>query len=327
MINQIIDEVTDFEPCQELVVAKNGDAEGTVPARLDKWLAEQLPELSRSRCQKLIESGQVQWNDAVCQNKKQILKAGDRLLVTIPDIVPLDVAAQAIPLDVLYEDDQLIIINKPAGLVVHPGPGHPDGTVVNALLAHCPDLAGIGGVQRPGIVHRLDKDTTGAMVVAKTELALQSLQAQLKAKTARRLYWGIVYGAPQELQGTVNLPIGRHPGDRLKMGVVTVEKGGREAVTHWRLLERIGNYSWLEFQLETGRTHQIRVHSKQIGHPIVGDPLYGSHRSLNINLPGQALHAHQLSLIHPVSNEVITAIAPMPSHFEKLLAYLRQRQP
>lgn len=322
MINQIVDEVevTDLDSHQELIVAKDG-------ARLDKWLAEQLPELSRSRCQKLIESGQVQWNDAVCPNKKQILKAGDRLVVTIPELIPLDVVPQAIALDILYEDDQLIIINKPAGLVVHPGPGHPDGTVVNALLAHCPDLAGIGGVQRPGIVHRLDKDTTGAMVVAKTELALQSLQGQLKAKTARRLYWGIVYGAPQELQGTVNLPIGRHPVDRQKMGIVTVEKGGREAVTHWRLLERIGNHSWLEFQLETGRTHQIRVHSKQMGHPIVGDPLYGSHRSLNINLPGQALHAHQLSLIHPVTNEVITAIAPMPGHFEKLLTYMRQRQP
>jgi 23S rRNA pseudouridine1911/1915/1917 synthase len=164
------------------------------------------------------------------------------------------------------------------------------------------------------------------MVVAKTEAAYHHLQAQLKSKTARRLYWGMVYGAPKEPQGTINLPIGRHPGDRLKMGIVPPEKGGREAVTHWQLLERLGNYSWLEFRLETGRTHQIRVHSKQMGHPIVGDPLYTAHQSLNINLPGQALHAHQLSLIHPLTQETLTAIAPMPPHFEKLLIYLRQRQ-
>lgn len=294
--------------------------------RLDRWLADQLPDLSRSRCQKLIEAGQVLCNGEICQNKKQVLTRGDRLKVTIPDPVALDVVPQAMPLEILYEDDQLIIINKPAGLVVHPAPGHPDGTLVNALLAHCPDLQGIGGVQRPGIVHRLDKDTTGAMVVAKTDVSFQHLQAQLKAKTARRLYWGIVYGAPRDPQGTIDLPIGRHPGDRLKMGIVPPEKGGRVAVTHWRILERLGNYSWLEFRLETGRTHQIRVHSKQMGHPLVGDPLYTSHQSLKINLPGQALHAHQLSLIHPVSQEPLTAIAPMPGHFEKLLTYLRQRQ-
>jgi 23S rRNA pseudouridine1911/1915/1917 synthase len=303
----------------KLNVTQDGD-------RLDRWLAAQLPDLSRARCQKLIEAGQVVCNGEICQNKKQVLKVGDRLEVTIPEPVALDVVAQAMPLDVLYEDDQLIIINKPAGLVVHPAPGHPDGTLVNALLAHCPDLQGIGGVQRPGIVHRLDKDTTGAMVVAKTEVAFQHLQAQLKAKTARRLYWGIVYGAPRESQGTINFPIGRHPGDRLKMGIVPPEKGGREAITHWQILERIGNHSWLEFRLETGRTHQIRVHSKQIGYPIVGDPLYASHHTLNVKLPGQALHAHQLSLIHPLSQETITAIAPMPAHFEKLLTYLRQRQ-
>ncbi|MEB3227514.1 MAG: RluA family pseudouridine synthase [Synechocystis sp.] len=303
----------------QLTVTDPGD-------RLDRWLANQLPDLSRSRCQKLIEAGQVLCNGEVCRNKKQMLAPGDRLEVTIPAPVALDVVAQAMPLDILYEDDQLIIINKPAGLVVHPAPGHPDGTLVNALLAHCPDLQGIGGVQRPGIVHRLDKDTTGAMVVAKTEVAYQHLQAQLKAKTARRLYWGIVYGAPRDPQGTLNLPIGRHPGDRLKMGIVSPEKGGRDAVTHWRLLERLGNYSWLEFRLETGRTHQIRVHSKQMGHPLVGDPLYTSHQSLKINLPGQALHAHQLSLIHPLTQDPLTAIAPMPPHFEKLLTYLRQRQ-
>jgi 23S rRNA pseudouridine1911/1915/1917 synthase len=183
---------------------------------------------------------------------------------------------QAIPLEILYEDDQLLILNKPVGLVVHPAPGHADGTLVNALLAHCPDLAGIGGVRRPGIVHRLDKDTSGAMAVAKTETALQSLQAQLKTKTARRLYWGIVQGSPKSDSGVINLPIGRHPKDRLKMGIVSPEKGGREAVTHWRVRKTFGDYSWLEFQLQTGRTHQIRVHAKELGHPLAGDLLYGA---------------------------------------------------
>ncbi|MEY2983760.1 MAG: hypothetical protein RLZZ568_377 [Cyanobacteriota bacterium] len=302
----------------KLTVTQQGD-------RLDRWLATQLPELSRSHCQKLIAAGQVHCNGEICQNKKRVLQIGDRLEISMPEPVALAAQPQAIPLDILYEDDQLIIINKSAGLVVHPAPGHPDGTLVNALLAHCPKLQGIGGVQRPGIVHRLDKDTTGAMVVAKTEIALQSLQAQLKAKTARRLYWGIVYGAPRDSQGIINLPIGRHPGDRLKMGIVPPQKGGREAVTHWRLLERLGNYSWLEFRLATGRTHQIRVHSKHMGHPLVGDPLYTSHQSLNLNLPGQALHAHELSLLHPLTQAPLTAIAPMPAHFEKLLTWLRQR--
>jgi 23S rRNA pseudouridine1911/1915/1917 synthase len=293
--------------------------------RLDRWLAQQCPDLSRARLQRLIEAGQVLLNGAICQEKQHKLQGGDHLQVIIPPAEPLALKAQAIPLDILYEDDQLLILNKPAGLVVHPAPGHPDGTLVNALLAHCPNLQGIGGIQRPGIVHRLDKDTTGAMVVAKTDGAFQSLQGQLKAKTARRQYWGVVYGSPKTESGTVNLPIGRHPGDRLKMGVVPPEKGGREAVTHWQVLEHLGNFSLLQYDLETGRTHQIRVHSKEMGHPLVGDPLYSTGRSLGVNLPGQALHARQLTLRHPLSQQEITALAPLPSHFEKLLAFLRQR--
>ena len=218
------------------------------------------------------------------------------------------------------------MINKAANLVVHPAPGHPDGTLVNALLAHCPNLKGIGGVQRPGIVHRLDKDTTGAMVVAKTDAAYQHLQRQLQVKTARREYWGIVYGSPQQERGTIDQPIGRHPVDRKKMAVVSTEKRGRVAVTHWQCLERLGNYSWLEFCLETGRTHQIRVHSQFIGHPIVGDPLYSAGRSLGVNLTGQALHAHKLTLQHPMTQNTIEAIAPLPSEFTKLLTVLRQRR-
>ncbi|BFM38502.1 RluA family pseudouridine synthase [Synechocystis sp. LKSZ1] len=293
--------------------------------RLDRWLAQQYPDLSRARLQRLIEAGQVRLNGAICQEKQHKLQGGDHLQVIIPPAEPLALTAQAIPLEILYEDEQLLILNKPAGLVVHPAPGHPDGTLVNALLAHCPNLEGIGGIQRPGIVHRLDKDTTGAMVVAKTDGAFQSLQAQLKAKTARRQYWGVVYGVPKTNTGTIRLPIGRHPGDRLKMGVVSPEKGGREAVTHWRVLERLGNFTLLQYDLETGRTHQIRVHSKEMGHPLVGDPLYSTGRSLGVNLPGQALHARQLTLIHPLSQQEITALAPLPGHFEKLLAFLRQR--
>lgn len=195
---------------------------------------------------------------------------------------------------------------------------------MNALLAHCP-LAEIGGVQRPGIVHRLDKDTTGAIAIAKTDRAYQSLQAQLKAKTARREYLGVVYGSPKTESGTVNQPIGRHPVDRKKMAVVPEEKGGRPAVTHWQVKERLGNYTLIHFQLETGRTHQIRVHSTFMGHPIVGDPVYSSGRDVGVNLPGQALHAWQLTLQHPISRQMIKAIAPLPIHLVTLLEVLRRR--
>ena len=212
-------------------------------------------------------------------------------------------------------------------MVVHPAPGNETGTLVQALLYHCQNLAGIGGVQRPGIVHRLDKDTTGAIVVAKTDFAHQHLQAQIKAKTARREYWGVVYGSPTNAEATINLPIGRHRVDRKKMAVVSVDQGGREAVTHWRVLERLGNYTLMEFLLATGRTHQIRVHCSHNGHPLVGDRIYSSGRSVGVNLSGQALHARKLSLQHPVSGKLIEAIAPLPVEFTKLLTVLRQRNP
>lgn len=294
--------------------------------RLDLWLAQQLHDLSRSRLQKLIEQGNVQINGKVCTLKKTMVQTGDRLHISIPPSQPLEVQPEAIPLDILYEDDALVIINKPAGLVVHPAPGHESGTLVNALLAHCKDLAGIGGVQRPGIVHRLDKDTTGVLVVAKTDYAHQHLQAQIQAKTAQREYLGIVHGAPAAESSTVNLPIGRHPVDRKKMAVVPPEKGGRAAITHWQALERLGNYTLMQFRLETGRTHQIRVHSAQMGHSIVGDPVYSSGRSVGVNLSGQALHAFRLCLQHPVSGEWIEAIAPLPANLTKLLEVLRHRR-
>lgn len=294
--------------------------------RLDRYLSEHLPDLSRSRIQKLIEQGQVWINGEVCTSKKATVQTGDRIHLEIPDAEPLALEAEEIPLDILYEDEHLIILNKPIGLVVHPAPGHESGTLVNALLAHCGDqLAGIGGVQRPGIVHRLDKDTSGAIAIAKTDQAHQQLQAQFKAKTARREYLAVVYGAPSAPTGTIDAPIGRHLIDRKKMAVVPEEKGGRRAVTHWQVEERLGNFTLMRFQLETGRTHQIRVHSAYIGHPVVGDPVYGSGRSIGVNLTGQALHAWKLRLQHPASDEWIEVVATPPQEFVKLLDVLRRR--
>jgi len=292
--------------------------------RLDSWLANQLPDLSRSRIQKLIQQEQVRVNGEICYSKNRSLKIGDRIEITIPSAEISPLQPETIPLDILYEDDHLLIINKPAGLVVHPAAGHEAGTLVNALLAHCP-LAEIGGVHRPGIVHRLDKDTTGAIAIAKTDQAYQHLQAQLKSKTARREYLGVVYGATKTESGIVNQPIGRHPVDRKKMAVVPEEKGGRSSVTHWRVEERLGNYTLMHFQLETGRTHQIRVHCAHIGHPIVGDQVYSSGRDVGVNLPGQALHAWRLTLQHPVTFELIQATAPLPHAFVTLREVLRRR--
>lgn len=299
---------------------------GTQPARLDRWLATQLPHLSRNRLQKLIDWEYVTVNGIGCTDKKYLVQPGDTITLTVPAVRPLEVLPEAIPLDILYEDEHFVIVNKPAGLVVHPAPGNMNGTLVNALLAHCgEDLAGIGGVQRPGIVHRLDKNTTGAIVVAKTNLAHQHLQAQMKAKTARREYLGVVYGAPQTATGTIEAPIGRHPQDRKQQAIVPLTKGGRTAITHWQVVERLGNFTLMAFRLETGRTHQIRVHCTHIGHPIVGDPVYGSGRSIGVNLPGQALHAQRLTLQHPATGAEVTAIAPLPPAFETLLAVLRSR--
>ncbi|MBD2260249.1 RluA family pseudouridine synthase [Pseudanabaena sp. FACHB-2040] len=296
------------------------------PERLDRWLTAHIQKLSRNRIQKLIDWEYVELNGEVCTDKKREVQVGDKISLTIPETKPLDLTPEPIPLDILYEDEHLIVINKPAGLVVHPAPGNMSGTLVNAVLAHCGEqLLGIGGVQRPGIVHRLDQNTTGAIVVAKTDLAHQDLQAQMKAKTARREYLGVVYGLPPQESGTVDAPVGRHPADRKKQAIVPEEKGGRHAVTHWQVEERLGNFTLCRFRLETGRTHQIRVHCAHIGHPIVGDPTYGSGRSVGVNLPGQALHAERLELRHPATGETVVAIAPLPAHFLKLLDVLRKR--
>jgi len=315
----ILDEESiDEQQSIELIV--DSDAE----PRLDAWLSVQLPDFSRSRWQKLISLGHIQIANRVCSDKKYKLKAGDRVCVHIPEPEPLDLVPEAIPLDILYEDEHLLIVNKPAGMVVHPSAGHSAGTLVHALLAHCP-LSSIGGVQRPGIVHRLDKDTTGAIVIAKTDFAHQHLQQQLQAKTARREYLGIVYGTPKVESGTIDLPVGRHPVDRLRNTILPIEQGGKSAVTHWQIEERLRSFSLIKFRLETGRTHQIRIHAAKMGHPIVGDPIYGSGRSIGVNLPGQALHAWHLQLIHPQTGDLVSVTAPIPSYFLTLLQVLRNR--
>ena len=289
--------------------------------RIDRFLAHQLIDLSRSRIQVLIDDGYVTVNDVICNNKKDLIKAGDRIQLTTPAATPLDLIAQEIPLDVLYEDEHLIVINKPAGLVVHPAAGHADGTLVNALLAHCTELSGINGTQRPGIVHRLDKDTSGVIVVAKSDRAHQNLQAQIQAKTARREYLAIVRGVPKSDSGVIDAPIARHKSDRKKMAVVD---DGRKAITHWQIMERFGHYTLVKFDLETGRTHQIRVHSAHMGWAIAGDPVYGHpNKEISQYIIGQALHAWRLTFTHPVSGELIQNIAPLPEGFEKLLVSLR----
>ena len=311
------------EQCDECIVAQE--------ERLDRYLAKQWPNLSRSRFQKLIEAGQVQHNGVVCTNKKLMVAVGDRLQVTIPAAQPLNLEPQAIALDILYEDRDVIVVNKPAGMVVHPSAGHTDGTLVNALLAHCQTLPGmdmpaINGVKRPGVVHRLDRDTTGAIMFAKTDLANQHLQAQLRHKTAHREYLGVVFGSPRHSDGIINKPVGRNPNDRKRQAIVPEDKGGRRAITHWYVEERLGTFTLMRFELKTGRTHQIRIHCTDMGHPMVGDRTYGSSRTkIGVNLPGQALHAWKLRFMHPRTGEIIATEAPIPKHFTTLLDVLRQR--
>ena len=295
-----------------------------LPMRLDRWLVSQRPEQSRARIQKFIEAGYVRVN-GVTGRAKTPLRPKDVVELWIPPPEPLPyLVAQAMSLDVLFEDAHLIVLNKPAGLTVHPAPGNKDGTLVNGLLHHCPDLPGIGGELRPGIVHRLDKDTTGCIVVAKSQEALVKLQVQIQKRIASRQYLAVVHGQPAGDSGTIVGAIGRHPVDRKKYAVVH-DDSGRHACTHWRLVERLGDYSLLRFKLDTGRTHQIRVHCAHIGHPIVGDPTYSRCRKLPLELPGQALHAVQLGLDHPITKQRLVCEAPLPEAFERLLAVLRRR--
>ena len=294
----------------------NEELKGT---RLDKALSDYLDGVSRSSLQKLIKEGYVTVNDRP-EKASFKLNVQDRVMVTLPDEEPVDILPEDIPLDILYEDPELLVVNKPKGMVVHPSAGHSSGTLVNALLYHCSgQLSGINGVQRPGIVHRIDKDTTGALVVCKTDLAHQSLAAQLKEHSITRRYRAVVHHNIREDEGTVDAPIGRHPVDRKKMAVNY--RNGKRAVTHYRVLERFGDYTYIECRLETGRTHQIRVHMSHIGHPLLGDEIYGPAKC-PFRLQGQCLHAMVLGFLHPVTGEYLEFTAPLPEYFEQLLRKL-----
>jgi 23S rRNA pseudouridine1911/1915/1917 synthase len=276
--------------------------------------------LSRSRIQALIKDGRVTVNGQDSKGKQSVF-AGDLIRIEVPDPAPIDLAPENIPLDVIYEDEDVIVINKQRGLVVHPATGNWSGTLVNALLDHVDDLEGIGGELRPGIVHRLDKDTTGLLVVAKNEAALQSLSDQIRLHTARRIYWALVHGNAMPETGKIEAPIGRHPGDRKRMAVNT--KQGRDAVTYFRTLERYSGYALLECRLETGRTHQIRVHLSFIGHPVVADPVYGT-RKAHLEMVPQALHARQLGFHHPRTGAWMELTAEPPADMIAVLERLRK---
>lgn len=288
--------------------------------RLDKYLAEQFPEQTRSYLQKLIKEGQVLVNGKTVKSGYQLSK-GDEVSVTIPEPKELDVEPQKMDLDIVYEDEDVILINKPKGMVVHPAPGHTTDTLVNGLLYHCKDnLSGINGVARPGIVHRIDRDTTGILIVCKNDMSHNSIAEQLKEHSINRRYRALVHGNLKEDTGTVEGPIGRHPVDRKKMAIN--ERNGKPAVTHYTVLERFGNYTLIECKLETGRTHQIRVHMTSIGHPLVGDEVYGPAKS-PFKLQGQCLHAMVLGFVHPRTGEYMEFSADLPEYFEDLLKKLR----
>lgn len=294
---------------------------GEAGLRLDVFLVGQFPELSRSHLQRLIAEGCVRiGGKSVKANYK--LRGGESVAVRLPEAKPAQVRAEKIPLDVLYEDLDVIVINKARGMVVHPAAGNFEGTLVNALLSHCGDLSGINGQIRPGIVHRLDKDTSGVMIAAKNDAAHISLARQIKDKTASRRYLAIVHGNIKEDEGVIRGAIGRHPKDRKKMAVVT--GSGKEATTRFQTLERFGPYTLVECVLSTGRTHQIRVHMTYIGHPVVGDPKYGSAKS-PFAISGQALHSRTLSFAHPRTGETMEFTAPLPEDMEKILKRLRAR--
>ncbi len=306
--------------------------------RLDAYLADKAPEITRSMFRKLIEDGCVTVNGS-SEKASYKVRAGDIIAYTVPAPKPAHAQPEEIPLDILYEDDDLIVINKPKGMVVHPAPGAREGTLVNALLAHCKGLASVGGVERPGIVHRLDKDTSGVMVVAKNDAAYHSLQKQIQARTAERRYLALVWGDPKFTDAVVDAPIGRHPVDRKKMAVIeSAAHRSRSAVTELHVLERYGPMTLIEAKLQTGRTHQVRVHTAYARHPVVGDPVYSGSRRLEsgrrefvqeVNrliggLRGQALHAFRLSFDHPRTGERMEFTAPPPEEMEALIEFLRR---
>lgn len=288
--------------------------------RLDSYLANCLDGVSRSYLQKLIGDQLIFVNQKTVKANYKV-KTGDTLLVQLPEAAPIDILPEPMDLNIVYEDGDLLVVNKPAGLVVHPAHGHYSGTLVNGLLAHCTDLSGINGKMRPGIVHRIDKDTSGLLMIAKNDLAHQHLAAQLKEHSIKRAYYALVQGIISEPAGLVDAPIGRHETERKKMAVTL--KNSKEARTHYYVKERFHRHTFIECRLETGRTHQIRVHMAYLGHPLVGDPLYGTRKN-NLDFPGQALHAYALGFLHPRTGELLYFEAPLPEHFQSVLKNLAQ---
>ncbi len=302
---------------QEFKLNCTGEESGL---RIDRYLADHLDGQSRNSIQKLIEEGLVLVNGNACRASYK-LQEKDRIFVSVPDAVLTELRPERIPLDILYEDDQLLIVNKPKGMVVHPAPGHSTGTLVNAIMYYCgKELSGINGEIRPGIVHRIDMNTTGSLIVCKTDAAHRFIASQIKEHSVHRVYRAIVYGYLNPAEGTIRTSIGRDPRDRKKMSVGV--KNGRQAITHYRELARLkNNFSYVEFELETGRTHQIRVHMASIGHPILGDQVYGPKKS-PYHLNGQTLHAMTIGFVHPTSKRYVEFTAPLPEYFQHLLAIL-----
>ena len=293
--------------------------EEMIGKRLDVFVTENYEEMSRSFVQGLIEKGNIKVNGNLKKSNYK-LRRDDRIEIEEVEPVELEVEAENIPMDIVYEDSDVIVINKPQDMVVHPAPGNYSGTLVNGLLYHCKDLSGINGVIRPGIVHRIDKDTSGVLVIAKNDKAHNSLAMQLKDHSMTRAYYAIVEGIIKEDEGTIRTNIGRHPVERIKMAVV---KDGKEAVTHFKVLERFKNNTLVECRLETGRTHQIRVHMAYIHHPLIGDPVYG-HKKQRFKLQGQALHAKILGFIHPTTGKYMEFNSQLPAYFEEVLDKLRK---
>lgn len=288
--------------------------------RIDKCICNYMDSLSRSYIQKIIKDGNVFVNDFPVKSNYKV-KVDDKVRFIIPDNVEPDIPAQNIPLDIIYEDTDVLIINKPKNMVVHPAPGHYEGTIVNAVMHHCKDaLSGINGVMRPGIVHRIDKDTTGSLIICKNDEAHNHIAAQLKEHSINRRYRAIVWGRVSQEEGVVDAPIGRHPTDRKKMAIN--QKNGKRAVTHYRVLERFDKFTYIECKLETGRTHQIRVHMTSIGHPLLGDEVYSNAKS-PYKVDGQTLHAMTLGFVHPSTKEYMEFEAPLPEYFQDILRKLR----
>ena len=290
--------------------------------RLDQYLAQKQNDLSRTMIKKLIEEGQITVNGKNVKTSYTV-QAGDTIKIIVPEAKETKLEAQEIPLDIVYEDKDIIVVNKPKGMVVHPAVGNPDGTLVNAIMAHCKEnLSGIGGELRPGIVHRLDKDTSGLLIVAKNDKAHIAISNQIQNREVKKVYLALVRGNVPEDEATIDMPIGRSTKDRKKMAVT---KNGKNAITHFKVLERFGNYTFLEVRMETGRTHQIRVHMSEIGHPVVGDMVYSNGKN-EFGVEGQMLHAKSLTFKHPTNGKILNLEAPLPKYFEEVLNLLRKEK-